>query len=47
MTVLPAASAAHIPPHGIAYGKFHGGTTTVTPLGVESFSISESIADWA
>ena len=33
MTVLPAASAAATPPHGMATGKFHGGTTTTTPFG--------------
>ncbi len=33
MTVFPAASAAATPPHGIATGKFHGGTTTTTPTG--------------
>ena len=32
MTVLPAASAAATPPHGMAMGKFHGDTTTTTPL---------------
>ena len=40
ITVFPAASAAQIPPAGIAYGKFQGGTTTVTPVGDESFAIS-------
>jgi hypothetical protein len=33
MTVLPAASAAATPPHGMAMGKFQGGTTTTTPFG--------------
>ena len=32
ITVLPAASAAATPPQGIASGKFHGETTTTTPL---------------
>ena len=31
ITVLPAASAAAIPPQGMAIGKFQGGTTTTTP----------------
>ena len=31
-TVLPAASAAVIPPQGMAIGKFQGVTTTPTPL---------------
>ena len=35
MTALPAASAAQTPPAGIAYGKFHGGTTRTVPSGVE------------
>ena len=33
-TGLPAASAAKRPPAGIAYGKFHGGTTRTVPIGV-------------
>ena len=32
ITVFPAASAAATPPQGIASGKFHGETTTTTPL---------------
>ena len=32
ITVLPAASAAATPPHGMAIGKFHGDITTTTPL---------------
>ncbi len=36
MTVLPAASAAAIPPQGMAIGKFHGETTTTTPRGAAS-----------
>ena len=47
ITELPAANAAQTPPQGIAYGKFHGGTTTVTPVGDESFSKFRSIADHA
>ncbi len=39
MTALPAASAAQTPPAGIAYGKFHGGTTTTVPSGVESVEV--------
>ena len=31
ITVLPAASAAATPPHGMASGKFQGETTTTTP----------------
>ena len=44
ITVFPAASAAQTPPSGIANGKFHGGTITTTPTGVEpcSFSREES-----
>ena len=33
ITVLPAASAAATPPHGMAIGKFQGETTTTTPRG--------------
>ena len=33
ITVLPAASPATMPPHGIAIGKFHGDTTATTPFG--------------
>ena len=36
MTAEPAASAAIMPPVGMAMGKFHGGTTTVTWFGVNS-----------
>ena len=36
ITVLPAASAAAIPPQGIATGKFQGDTTTTTPQPVAS-----------
>ena len=32
MTQFPDASAAATPPHGMAIGKFHGDTTTVTPF---------------
>ena len=47
ITELPAASAAQIPPVGIAYGKFQGGTTTTTPTGDDSFAKSKEIADSA
>ena len=47
MTVLPAAKAAQIPPVGIAYGKFQGGTTTTTPTGVDCFSRSNEMAESA
>ena len=35
-TALPAASAASVPPAGMATGKFHGGITATTPSGVKS-----------
>ena len=47
ITVLPAAKAAQIPPVGIAYGKFQGGTTTTTPTGDDCLSKSNEIADSA
>lgn len=33
MTADPAASAATVPPVGIAMGKFHGGVTTTISSG--------------
>ena len=47
MTVFPAAKAAQMPPVGIAYGKFQGGTTTTTPTGEDSFSRFSEIAERA
>ena len=44
MTVFPAASAAQSPPIGIAYGKFHGGTTKIVPSGVDSPKFSAVVA---
>ena len=32
-TTLPAMTAANMPPHGMASGKFHGGVTSTTPNG--------------
>lgn len=47
ITVLPAANAAHMPPAGIAYGKFQGGTTTTTPTGDDCLSKSNETAESA
>ena len=41
-TPLPAARAATTPPHGMATGKFHGGTTATTPSGVNSAAATRS-----
>ena len=37
-TVFPATSAAVVMPHRIASGKFHGGMTTQTPMGMCAIS---------
>jgi len=31
ITLFPAINAASVPPHGIAYGKFHGGVNHHRP----------------
>ena len=44
ITADPAASAATMPPTGMATGKFHGGDTTVTRLGVNAMPGSSAMA---
>ena len=43
MTVLPAASAASVPPAGMERGKFQGGVTTTTPRGAMAQSASSAV----